>query len=215
LRRSVNQHHTTVTPRGIIMTTVHAYAATQPGGLLEPFEYELGPMGPDEVDIEVDSCGICHSDLSMLQNDWGMTQYPFVPGHEVSGRVSAAGEQVTHLKVGDHVGLGWHAGYCMTCDQCLGGHHNMCGSAAATIVGRHGGFAVLQEHERGVLLHEVHVVPEGSGGFLRDGRATTDEKHRSEQNRAASFDRSGGLHVALMVLPTAGSHLSIPLPRSG
>jgi alcohol/geraniol dehydrogenase (NADP+) len=152
------------------MTTVHAYAATQPGGPLEPFTYELGPMGPDEVDIEVDSCGICHSDLSMLQNDWGMTQYPFVPGHEVSGRVSAAGEQVTHLKVGDHVGLGWHAGYCMTCDQCLGGHHNMCGSAAATIVGRHGGFADrVRARAASVFKLPEALSPEAAGPLLCGG----------------------------------------------
>ena len=107
------------------MTTVHAYAASTENGPLEPFEYELGPIGLDEVDIEVDACGICHSDLSMLENAWGMSQYPFVPGHEVSGRVAAVGEHVSHIKVGDRVGLGWHAGYCMTCDQCLGGNHNM------------------------------------------------------------------------------------------
>jgi alcohol/geraniol dehydrogenase (NADP+) len=120
---------------------VKAYAAPEVGGILEPFEYELGPTGPHDVDIAVEHCGICHSDLSMLDNEWGMTQYPFVPGHEVTGRISAKGEHVTHLEVGDRVGLGWHAGYCQTCPQCLSGDHNMCGSAAATIVGRHGGFA--------------------------------------------------------------------------
>jgi uncharacterized zinc-type alcohol dehydrogenase-like protein len=125
------------------MSTVHAYAATEANGPLEPFEFELGPMGPDHVDIAVDSCGICHSDLSMLENAWGISQYPFVPGHEVSGRVAAVGEQVSHVKVGDRVGLGWHSGYCMTCDECLGGHHNMCSTPEQTIVGRHGGFADL------------------------------------------------------------------------
>ncbi|MFG0252092.1 MAG: NAD(P)-dependent alcohol dehydrogenase [Phycisphaerales bacterium JB038] len=120
---------------------VKAYAASEVGGALEPFEYDLGPIGPHDVDIAVEHCGICHSDLSMLKNEWGMTQYPFVPGHEVAGTVSAKGEHVRHLEVGDRVGLGWHAGYCQTCPQCLSGDHNMCGSAAATIVGRHGGFA--------------------------------------------------------------------------
>ncbi len=125
------------------MTTVHAYAASEVNGELLPFEYELGPIGPYDVDITVESCGVCHSDLSMLKNEWGLTQFPFVPGHEVSGKVSAVGEQVpaAHLKVGDRVGLGWQAGYCMFCDQCLGGHHNLCSSAQPTIVGRHGGFA--------------------------------------------------------------------------
>jgi uncharacterized zinc-type alcohol dehydrogenase-like protein len=79
----------------------------------------------------------------MLENAWGISAYPFVPGHEVSGRVAAAGERVSNVKVGDRVGLGWHAGYCMTCEQCLGGHHNMCATAEQTIVGRHGGFADL------------------------------------------------------------------------
>ncbi|MCH8327481.1 MAG: NAD(P)-dependent alcohol dehydrogenase [Candidatus Marinimicrobia bacterium] len=123
------------------MTTVHAYAANKVNGVLEPFEYELGAIGPFEVDIAVETCGICHSDISMLENAWGMTQYPFVPGHEVIGKISSVGEQVSHISIGDRVGLGWHAGYCMTCDQCLGGHHNLCAGAVATIVGRHGGFA--------------------------------------------------------------------------
>lgn len=122
------------------MKTAHAYAASEIGGPLESFEYELGELGAHEVDVVVQHCGICHSDLSMLDNDWGLTQYPFVPGHEVVGTVSATGEHVTHLAMGDRVGIGWHAGYCMTCDQCLEGHHNLCASAEATIVGRHGGF---------------------------------------------------------------------------
>ncbi len=120
---------------------VKAYAANQAKGALEPYEYELGPIEPDEVDIAVESCGICHSDLSMLDDEWGMTEYPFVPGHEVIGKVSAVGDHVTHLEKGDRVGLGWHAGYCMVCDQCMSGDHNLCDDAAPTIAGRHGGFA--------------------------------------------------------------------------
>ncbi|MEB3339490.1 NAD(P)-dependent alcohol dehydrogenase [Okeania sp.] len=125
------------------MTTVHAYAATKNGRTLEPFEYELSPIEGQDVDIAVEHCGICHSDLSMMENSWGMTQYPIVPGHEVVGTVSAIGKDVTHVKVGDRVGLGWHSGYCMACSECLGGNHNLCTTASATIIGRHGGFADL------------------------------------------------------------------------
>ena len=64
-------------------------AAPGAGQPLEPFTYTPGPLGGEEVAIAVESCGICHSDLSMLNNDWGMTTYPFVPGHEVTGRVVA------------------------------------------------------------------------------------------------------------------------------
>jgi uncharacterized zinc-type alcohol dehydrogenase-like protein len=120
---------------------IKAYAATERGGKLEPFDYEPGPLAHNHVEINVEHCGICHSDLSMLKNDWGMTQYPFVPGHEVIGTISAVGENVTHLSVGRRVGLGWHSDYCMTCSTCRSGDHNLCSTASGTIVGRHGGFA--------------------------------------------------------------------------
>lgn len=120
---------------------IRAYAAFEAGGKLQPFEFDPGELGQREVEIDVDFCGICHSDLSMVDNEWGIAQYPLVPGHEVVGTVAARGENVTHLQVGDTVGLGWHAGYCMTCGNCMQGDHNMCTDAESTIVGRHGGFA--------------------------------------------------------------------------
>jgi uncharacterized zinc-type alcohol dehydrogenase-like protein len=123
------------------MSTVKAYAADKPGASLAPFEYELGPLGSEEVDIKIHYCGICHSDLSMLNNDWGMTQYPFVPGHEIVGQVTATGDKVKKVKVGDLVGLGWNSASCMHCKQCMEGHHHLCYNLEATIVGRHGGFA--------------------------------------------------------------------------
>lgn len=121
--------------------TIHAYAAQNPGGKLEPFEYDPGELVSTQVEIDVEYCGICHSDLSMLDNEWGMTSYPFVPGHEVVGKVAAVGSAVTTLAVGDAVGLGWHSGYCNTCNSCHGGDKNLCATAEGTIVGRHGGFA--------------------------------------------------------------------------
>lgn len=122
-------------------TTVHAHAAFEARGALQPFEYELPELSGDQVDIAVEHCGICHSDLSMLDNDWGGSRYPLVPGHEVTGRIIAVGPAVTHLKPGDAVGLGWHAGSCLHCGQCMSGDHNLCRQAEATIVRRHGGFA--------------------------------------------------------------------------
>ena len=120
---------------------VNAYAAQEAGGKLERFEYELGSLGTEHVDIKVHYCGLCHSDLSMLNNDWGLTQYPFVPGHEVVGEVVAIGDEVKNLKIGDKVGLGWFSESCMHCNQCMDGDHNLCPDAEQTIVGRHGGFA--------------------------------------------------------------------------
>jgi len=123
------------------VTTIKAYAATEAKAPLTPFEYDAGPLGPEEVEIKVHSCGICHSDLSMLDNEWGMAQYPLIAGHEVVGEVAAKGERVSHLAVGQRVGLGWYSRSCMHCEVCLGGDHNLCGDVESTIVGRHGGFA--------------------------------------------------------------------------
>lgn len=132
---------------------IQAYAAFEPGGELRPFEYDPGPLGAGEVEIEVEHCGICHSDLSMLDNAWGMSCYPLVPGHEVIGRIAALGPGVAHLEPGQRVGLGWHAGYCLHCEACLSGDHNLCGQAQGTIVAHHGGFAEK------VRAAAVSVVP--------------------------------------------------------
>ena len=113
-------------------TTVHAYAALDAGGRLEPYEHKLGRLGPDEVDLDVKSCGICFSDVSMIDNAWGFTPYPLVPGHEIVGMVRATGERVSHLAVGDVVGLGWNAGSCLVCAQCMSGDHHMCAKAVST-----------------------------------------------------------------------------------
>ncbi len=121
--------------------TTRAYACLEPGRALEPYEYEAGPLGADEVAVRVRSCGICHSDLSMLRNDWGMTRYPFVGGHEVVGEVEAVGAAVPNLRVGDTVGVGWFARSCLSCAACLRGDHNLCAGREDTIVGRPGGFA--------------------------------------------------------------------------
>ena len=72
-------------------TTVNAYRASEPGGRLEHYQFELGELGHGQVDIDVDSCGICYSDVSMIDNDWGFTPYPITPGHEIVGRIRAVG----------------------------------------------------------------------------------------------------------------------------
>lgn len=123
------------------MNSFNAYAATFAKGPLNPFSFDPGELGPEEVEIKVSHCGICHSDLSMLDNEWGMSMYPFVPGHEVVGTVSALGERAKGLEIGQRVGLGWWSQSCLSCHQCLSGQHNLCATAQGTIVGRHGGFA--------------------------------------------------------------------------
>lgn len=121
--------------------TVHAFAAHEPGGRLEPFEYEPEPLQPREVGIDVLCCGLCHSDLHMLDNDWNMTRYPFVPGHEVVGIVREVGSGVRYVSPGQRVGLGWQSGSCAVCRWCRSSQEQLCPEAQGTCVQRHGGFA--------------------------------------------------------------------------
>jgi alcohol/geraniol dehydrogenase (NADP+) len=123
------------------MSNTHGYAASDAKGTLKPFEFDLGELGPEEVEIKVTHCGICHSDISMLDNEWGMSKYPFVPGHEAVGTVIALGHEAKGLEIGQRVGIGWSAYSCLSCHECLSGDHNLCAHNQGTIVGRYGGFA--------------------------------------------------------------------------
>ncbi len=120
---------------------IKAYAVQGPKSKFEPFEYDPGELRPEQIEIKVTHAGICHSDLSMRDNEWGNSVYPFVGGHESVGEIVALGENAKGLAIGDIVGLGWNAGSCMHCRHCLSGYHIDCPELEQTIVGRHGGFA--------------------------------------------------------------------------
>ncbi len=115
-----------------------AKAAKQPM-VLETADLE--PLGAEEVEVAVEHCGLCHSDISVLNNDWGISQYPAVLGHEIVGRATAVGSGARGLAVGQRVGIGWNSGSCMHCPQCMSGSHHLCQQAQATIIGHRGGFA--------------------------------------------------------------------------
>lgn len=121
--------------------TIHAHAATAPKSALRPFQYEPAPLGPHDVEIRISHCGICHSDVHLVDGDWGMGGYPMVPGHEIVGVVSERGSEVRHLADGDRVGVGWQRGACLECEMCRSGNENLCGANQATCVGHFGGFA--------------------------------------------------------------------------
>jgi uncharacterized zinc-type alcohol dehydrogenase-like protein len=120
---------------------IHAYAAKAAKQPLASFDYDPGPLAEDQVEVAVTHCGICHSDMSMSDNEWGMTTYPLVPGHEVVGTIATVGKGVTTLKSGQRVGIGWLCGSCGHCEWCLRGKDHLCPEQRGTIVGHHGGFA--------------------------------------------------------------------------
>lgn len=124
------------------MSQMKGWSAQAAGKPLVRGTFELGPLGAEEVEVAVDYCGICHSDLSMINDEWGMARFPFVPGHEVIGRVVALGPQTKGLSIGQRVGIGWTAESCMHCRQCLSGRQNLCPEGVPTIgKGHQGGFA--------------------------------------------------------------------------
>lgn len=118
-----------------------AYVAEKAGAKLIKKTIDDGPLGAEQVEVKIDNCGMCHSDLSVWKNEWNWATYPAVLGHEAIGTITALGSAVKGLKVGQKVGVGWNSGSCMHCRQCMSGEHHLCNEAQPTIVGHHGGFA--------------------------------------------------------------------------
>ena len=100
------------------MIKTHGYAAHNATSDLVPFTFERREPGPDDVQIDILYCGICHSDLHQARNDWSNSLYPMVPGHEIVGRVARVGAHVTKLKVGDYAGVGCMVDSCRHCSAC-------------------------------------------------------------------------------------------------
>ena len=108
------------------MITSHGYAALSAKDALAPFRFERRDPGPRDVQIDILYCGVCHSDLHTARDDWHMTQYPSVPGHEIVGRVVAVGAQVSKFKVGDIAGVGCMVDSCKHCGSCAEGLEQYC-----------------------------------------------------------------------------------------
>ena len=105
---------------------VVGYAAKAVGQPLEPFEYAPPELGEYDVRVSVTHCGVCHTDIHAIDNYYGITDFPFVPGHEIVGYVSAVGPAVSELIEGDRVGIGWQGRSCMQCEWCLKGEEQLC-----------------------------------------------------------------------------------------
>jgi uncharacterized zinc-type alcohol dehydrogenase-like protein len=123
------------------MGQIQGLAAHAAGAELLSYRYDPGKLAAHDVEIAITHCGICHSDLHLIANDWGISQYPFIPGHEIIGTVTAVGSEVKSLEVGQRVGLGWQSNSCGHCEWCLKGLENLCSKLEATCVHRNGGYA--------------------------------------------------------------------------
>ena len=123
------------------MGQIHGLAVHAAGAQLLPYKYDAGELQADEVEVQISHCGVCASDIHLIDNDWGNSKYPFIPGHEIVGKVTALGASVPNHAVGSRVGIGWQSDSCGICEWCRQGEEQLCAQAQPTCVGRNGGYA--------------------------------------------------------------------------
>jgi len=191
---------------------IKAYAAMSKGSSLELYEYEAEPLKPNEVTIKVESCGICHSDISAIDGSWGISKYPMVAGHEVIGEIIGIGSDVSLHKIGDRVGLGWHSGYCNDCVHCDAGDHNFCSSTKKTVFSQHGGFAEqVTADQVSVISIPTGLNHEDAGPLLCGGITvfTPIVEFNINKNHKVGIIGIGGLgHLALKFYKALGCHVT-------
>ena len=194
------------------MAQIQGLAAHAAGAELLPFRYEPGRLSSDEVEIAITHCGICHSDLHLIANDWGTSQYPFIPGHEIIGTVSAAGSRVRSLKVGQRVGLGWQSNSCGQCEWCTQGLENLCPDAEATCVHRNGGYADSVRANARFVIPIPDALPSEQAAPLLCGGITVYSPMRSRDINPSSrvgIVGIGGLgHIAIQFARAFGAEIT-------
>jgi len=164
------------------MADTKAYAAQSETSGLAPFGISRRAPRPDDVAIEIDYCGVCHTDIHFVENDWGMTIYPVVPGHEIVGRVTAVGNEVTRFKPGDRVGVGCLVDSCRTCGACEQGLQQYCTTGMVLTYNgedRHDGSATYGGYSESIVVSEEFVLrmpdsldPAGAAPLLCAGITT-------------------------------------------
>ena len=194
---------------------IKGYACKEKGGQLEPFEYDPGELAADEVEVEVEFCGICHSDLAMIDNDWGMASYPFIPGHEAIGKIVAAGAQVDQSRIGQRVGVGWQAGSCNHCEKCGVGKESLClnqEEVSQTIIGRNGAWANrVRSQSRWAIPIPDQLDPAIAGPLMCAGTTVWSpiRHHGVQPGMNTAVLGVGGLgHLAVQFLAKMGTQVT-------
>ncbi|WP_263365667.1 NAD(P)-dependent alcohol dehydrogenase [Edaphobacter bradus] len=123
------------------MSEIRGLAVHAAGAQLLPYKFDPRELQTNEVEIKISHCGVCHSDIHLIDNDWGLSKYPFIPGHEIVGAIVAVGSGVRDRKIGERVGVGWQADSCGICEWCRQGDEHLCAQTQPTCVGRNGGSA--------------------------------------------------------------------------
>lgn len=191
---------------------INGFACYNPKEKMRAFAYEPGPLGENEVEVRVTHCGICHSDIHLIDNDWKISSYPFIPGHEIVGTVSAKGKNVRNLDIGRRVGVGWQCGSCGVCTSCQSGNENLCSQSLATCVGRHGGYAEAVRSDAKFAIPIPDGLDSAATAPLLCGGVTVYSPLRMHQVRdgmAVGVVGIGGLgHLALQFAKARGCRVT-------
>ncbi|XP_068646776.1 probable cinnamyl alcohol dehydrogenase 6 [Aristolochia californica] len=146
--------------------TVEGWAAHQPRGQITPFVFKRRATGVDDVVIKILYCGMCHTDLHHINNDWGISMYPLVPGHEITGLITEVGTNVSEFKIGDRVGVGCLAASCLQCEFCNDCEENYCEQVQFTYGGifwdgsiTYGGYSKMLVAHRRYVVHVPENLP--------------------------------------------------------
>ena len=164
------------------MIPTKSYAAQKAGDTLAPFNFERRDPGPHDVEIDILYCGVCRSDIHLVDNDWGISVYPMVPGHEIIGRVASVGEHVKKFKPGDTAGVGCLVDSCRDCEYCNEGLEQYCANGFVLTYSAYekdgktitqGGYSSkIVVDERFVLKVDKKLSPEKAAPLLCAGITT-------------------------------------------
>lgn len=193
------------------LTAYQAYVARSPKAKLESFSYEPQSLSHWDVEVEITHCGLCHSDLHLIQNGWKNSIYPLVPGHEIVGIVKQAGEHVSHLKKGDRVGIGWQRSACLSCEWCLDGDETLCKKNEATCNGHFGGFAShIRVDGRFAFKIPENLASENAAPLLCGGATVFSPilKHVTATSRVGVVGIGGLGHLAIQFAKAFGAHVT-------
>lgn len=184
---------------------IRSYAAKQAKARLEPFSYQE-KLGRDDVLVKVTHCGICHSDVHLLDGEWGNV-FPLVPGHEIIGTV----EKGAGFTRGERVGIGWQRDSCGTCAYCKNKEEHLCAKQQATCMCHHGGFAEKAIANKRFVFKIPKAIPSEVAAPLLCGGATVYSplKHYAKKGSKVAVIGIGGLgHLAIQFAHTMGCEVT-------
>ena len=203
------------------MIQVIGYAAKEAKASLTPFSFERRNLLDHDVMIDIQYCGICHTDIHQVKNEWGRSTYPMVPGHEIVGNVSQVGSQVTRFRVGDKVGIGCFVDSCRNCDACRQGLEQYCNNVLTTYNGiekdgktpTQGGYSnKIIVDENYILRMPDNLAPEHAAPLLCAGITLYSPliHWKAGPGKKVAITGLGGLgHIGVKIVHALGAEVTV------